>query len=874
MRKLLKTLVVLSVLLLMMIPVVWLTLPRWLPVVVKSYLPDSVTLSLSQPELRGRGIHITDWALKGTNCTLADGHNLSVRYSRAGQWQIDASGLTSDTECMQTLPVSVQTPESEPVNITALLSQLPSATLTIDDVLITSVPDYQGRLSLTTSGASGQHVSYQGKNIRTEFTVNPDQSVTVSQLNIAAGEDKLSLTGSLTLPGNTATLPEQGQLQVGIVSPARTQPLSLTFDWQGKQGTLTLRETDNETLLLSLPWVVTGETVTITDGEWRWDKAEQPLRGTLSATLSNWQRAITDMRLTARVSVVTQGKRGKGTVVLQLPETGLSLTGFEIPFELAGQVNSQDMWAAGRLPAVLTGSLSDPVVRISSGALIRARGQLSPTLQVEELRLPLAGTRLSQVGISGPLDAIVTINNPELGRYRFQMKGQAREFLPDSGHWYWQIWGKGNVKPLNADWTFSGAGSWIENEIRIRRLDTGFKGVRYGMMSMESPAVTLLSPVVWQRNADNPVLSGQFQLTTKKIKIDQSYLPSATFVMRVTGRDPHDFSVKGTLSAGKNVGPIQYWTRWDGIRLRGEARWPEQDLRAFQTLIPSDSGITLRNGEFYAQAAFSAAPDQGFVAGGHWVVKQGSMWLKDGEVEGVDFVLPWRLSDSRWQLGSKAPVTLRIARVNNLFEVTDIKADLQGYYPYSDRYPLVLSGISLDLLGGQVTMASLSVPQKEAAVIRLDKLSTGPLINTLKVTQFALEGSISGELPFYIDNPQWIVRNGWVENDDPLTLNLDNQFVSSVSENNLSAGTAISWLDYLVMKRVRTDINLTNLGVLTMRSVISGYNPVLDARRVVNLNYNHEENVFQLWRSLSFGSNLEAWLEKTISQQQESNPTE
>ena len=59
-----------------------------------------------------------------------------------------------------------------------------------------------------------------------------------------------------------------------------------------------------------------------------------------------------------------------------------------------------------------------------------------------------------------------------------------------------------------------------------------------------------------------------------------------------------------------------------------------------------------------------------------------------------------------------------------------------------------------------------------------------------------------------------------------------------------------------------------------MRSVISGYNPVLDARRVVNLNYNHEENVFQLWRSLSFGSNLEAWLEKTISQQQESNPTE
>lgn len=77
--------------------------------------------------------------------------------------------------------------------------------------------------------------------------------------------------------------------------------------------------------------------------------------------------------------------------------------------------------------------------------------------------------------------------------------------------------------------------------------------------------------------------------------------------MTLDGRDPRDFSVKGTLSAGKNIGPIHYWSRWDGVRLRGEARWPEQDMRAFQTLIPADLGITLRNGVFYAQAAYSAA---------------------------------------------------------------------------------------------------------------------------------------------------------------------------------------------------------------------------------------------------------------------------
>lgn len=646
MKKLLKVLVVLLVLLMIILPAAWLTIPRWLPAVMKSSLPDGVTLSLSQPKIRAGGLYIEEAALRSNECQLAGGEKLSLHYQRGGRWIIDAGSLTGDADCFQKLPSGSEETDTTPVDIGALLSQLPPVTLTADNVIPAPWQMYQGKLSLTTAPGRGQQLSYQGENIQAELAVDPALNLTLSQLDATIGDEKFALSGALTLPLNTAE-------------------------------------------------------------------------------------------------------------------------------------------------------------------------------------------------------------------------------LPDNGRWYWQIWGKGRMKPLNADWTFSGAGSWLDEEIRIRKLNTGFNGIRYGMMSMDAPALTLLSPLIWTRVDGQEKLSGKVQLTTRKIRLDNSYLPSATFDMTLDGRDPRDFSVKGTLSAGKNIGPIHYWSRWDGVRLRGEARWPEQDMRAFQTLIPADLGITLRNGVFYAQAAYSAAPGQGFVAGGHWVVKQAGMWLKDGEVSGVDFVLPWRLADSRWQLGSKTPVMLRIARVENLFEVTDIKADLQGYYPYDETYPLELSGVSLDILGGQVTMPSLTIPQKTAAVIKLDKLNTGPLINTLKVTQFALEGSISGELPFYIDNPQWIVHNGWVENDEPLTLNLDNQFVESVSENNISAGAAINWLDYLVMKRVRTDVNLTNLGVLTMSSVVSGYNPVLDARRAVNLNYRHEENVFQLWRSLRFGSNLEAWLEKSISQNQE-----
>ena len=56
MKKLLKVLVVLLVLLMIILPAAWLTMPRWLPAVVKSSLPDGVTLSLSQPKIRTGGL--------------------------------------------------------------------------------------------------------------------------------------------------------------------------------------------------------------------------------------------------------------------------------------------------------------------------------------------------------------------------------------------------------------------------------------------------------------------------------------------------------------------------------------------------------------------------------------------------------------------------------------------------------------------------------------------------------------------------------------------------------------------------------------------------------------------------------------------------
>ena len=57
-------------------------------------------------------------------------------------------------------------------------------------------------------------------------------------------------------------------------------------------------------------------------------------------------------------------------------------------------------------------------------------------------------------------------------------------------------------------------------------------------------------------------------------------------------------------------------------------------------------------------------------------------------------------------------------------------------------------------------------------------------------------------------------------------------------------------------------VDLDNLGQLTLRSKIHGVNTQKNSKREIVLNYQHQENVFQLWRSLRFGDNLQTWFEQ------------
>ncbi|WP_246875789.1 intermembrane phospholipid transport protein YdbH family protein, partial [Pantoea ananatis] len=131
--------------------------------------------------------------------------------------------------------------------------------------------------------------------------------------------------------------------------------------------------------------------------------------------------------------------------------------------------------------------------------------------------------------------------------------------------------------------------------------------------------------------------------------------------------------------------------------------------------------------------------------------------------------------------------------------------------------------------------------------------------------QFAMSGNVNGELPLWISNPHWIIENGWIANSGPLTFRMDKDMADAITRNNVAAGAAMDWLRYMEISRSWATLNLDNLGELTMEAQVKGTSRFSNRNQTVNLNYRHQENLFQLWRSLRFGDNLQSWVEQNAT---------
>ncbi len=245
-------------------------------------------------------------------------------------------------------------------------------------------------------------------------------------------------------------LPVSGHATATLNLPQEPSLVDAELDWQENSGQLIVLARDNGDPLLDLPWQITRQQLTVSDGRWSWPYAGFPLSGRLGVKVDNWQAGLENALVSGRLSVLTRGQAGKGNAVLNFGPGKLSMEKSQMPLQLTGEAKQADLILYARLPAQLSGSLTDPTLAFEPGALLRSKGRVIDLLDIDEIRWPLAGVKVTQRGVDGRLQAILQAHENELGDFVLHMDGLANDFLPDAGRWQWRYWGKGSFTPMNA----------------------------------------------------------------------------------------------------------------------------------------------------------------------------------------------------------------------------------------------------------------------------------------------------------------------------------------------------------------------------------------------------------------------------------------
>lgn len=837
------------------------TINQWSTLVVQHFLPDGVTIERqSRFSLSLSQLTLPSFTLMVQGCQLAEASTPRVALSRY-PLKITVGKLTLNSDCFKQWP-SASSSESKPLSLHQLQQQIPGIDVDIASLIIVPWQTYQGALHFSSSGAH-QQLTYHGE------TLNLDAELTGQMLNLKKVTfahplmtQPLNLTGKVKLADGVTTIPDEANLQGKLILASYPHPLDVTVSRNSQRGQVLIKDSAVEQPLLNAPFSITPDEFRIEKGTWSWPVPQQNLSGFFSLSAQHWQQGFEQTLLTGRVNVLTQGRGGKGNVVLTLGPGNLSLSDNHFPLRLTGTAKLQDLQFYAGLPAALTGALLNPAIHFQPKALLLMRGEILPGWEVDEARWPIAGVRLTQQGFSGLLQANFMVRNERSSFYLLHLAGMADHFLPDNGRWDWRYWGKGMILPLTANWDVQGRGFWHNEEITLTSLATGFDQIRYGSMLMQKPRMTLKAPAHWITQQDKPQFSGQFAITADRTFFGEtSQLPTAQLDVKVDGTTPDQFGFKGQLVANP-IGPVRVIGRRDNSRWLGRAWWPEQPLSVFQSLAGPTKSIALRSGNIRAQAAFSLTEKDGFQAGGHWVVKDGNIWLPNYQFNGVNFSLPFRFSDHRWHFGLREPVALSVETIDNKFPMSHLSVKLKGSWPWDEQNPLVLDDASLDIFGGTLSMNQLRLPQHKSALLEIKHLGMSELITAIHPKQIAMSGKISGKLPFWIENSPWLIENGWIKDDKGLTLRVDKDLLDQILKNNLAAGAAIDWLRYMEISKSYATVNVSAKGDMVMKSQIHGTSRFDDKRQRVNLNYQHTENIFMLWRSLSYGDNLQSWLEE------------
>ena len=164
------------------------------------------------------------------------------------------------------------------------------------------------------------------------------------------------------------------------------------------------------------------------------------------------------------------------------------------------------------------------------------------------------------------------------------------------------------------------------------------------------------------------------------------------------------------------------------------------------------------------------------------------------------------------------------------------------------KNPLTLRNVKLSLFDGLLTVPQLTFPQSKMATLSFTNIDLAQVLALAQYNQVTLTGRANATLPFWLGYKECLICNGTLEQVGNVSIKLTDEMVKGLKKG----GAAVT---------------LDPKGQMTLRASISGFNPTKRTHNPITLNYTHQENMFELWNMIDYGSQFEQNLQYKLYKQ-------
>ncbi|MCK3657546.1 hypothetical protein A4G18_02120 [Pasteurellaceae bacterium Pebbles2] len=875
--------------------------------IANHFLGQQISLEMKEkPQMSATETTIPSLVFKlnqPTACPLVSLQNVRMQWWHSRT--LDVEKAVFDYACL----TQMQTQENAKteLNLTALLAALPNADIHLHSIKFIHTDDVSSpALAQLLQAEMAAKLSLNQQKLMLEAQgktdLNEPESAVLFQLNSVL--DKQQLTTKLSylpqqeqqyllnvdthLADNLYDLPTQGQVNLQWENPELAlKQGALALQWQDQKGTATLQDLAQQQQIFHLPFSLDNEKLQIEKGNFYWDIAalEQPLQGVLNLSLhksdGNWLPLRTDLR----VSLFSSGEEGKGNIVIYGKDGLISQESVLIPLEAHGNVKYDKAIAYADIVFDIAGDFNDIFVSFKPTSMLRVNWK-EPEANMN-VGLPLAGIRVGRYGVNGRLQAILKGYTAQFNDIDLRLDGWSNEFIAGikslfairaadpliknveqtaTNLWQWKFWGKAKVKALNTDLKLNGRGAWRADRVEVSELTATTAKIHTAGVYIPQISVELKDKLRWHY-AENKI-RGLLQAKAAEIKLDYGgRFIQPVFGLGLDGTHIKDFNLAGDVKAGE-LGPIKLFAHYRQNELVGNIYWLEQSAKVFQSLFPQNWQWIIQKGTIRGQTAFDISAERGLQMGGHFAIRQGEITLPNGELRGIEFALPYRYVNKGLEL-VKNPIQVSVKHLKmGVLEAENLSVKVQGYYPYSKNKPLTLSELKLNLLGGEVSVNKFALPQRQIANVQLRRIDLSQALAMAQYTQLGMQGRVNAVFPFWLTHSRCIICDGKIEKaaDEDVRFSLGDKLLDGLKSGGLTEGILADVVSEMDLQALSATVNLAPNGILDLAANIRGYNPKKKSHNPITLNYNHQENVYELWKMLDYGSKFEQKLEYELYQ--------